>query len=310
MNLTAYLIHSKQPRTAEELRDKISGYEQGSLDSFRRMFERDKEILRELEIPLEVVKVEGDSGMVDAYFIDEERYWMRDPGLTPDEQAALMLAVELVEVEGPSADAGGVGLFPMKLGIETAVTSGSSAVAASFNVDESTLELFTAITERRVARFRYRTPGGDDSERQLQPLSLANVAGHWYVAGIDLDRCADRVYRVDRVIGRVSLGPPDAFEAKSRPDIRAQLAGGPWTFGDGEVRVKIRFTPDVVWRAKNLFRSAAEFTERDEGVVMTLEVAEPANLIESVLSFGADAEVLEPESLRSGIVEHLRALIK
>lgn len=310
MNLTAYLLDSKQPRTAEELREKISGYEQGSLDSFRRMFERDKETLRELEIPLEVVKIDGDTGMVDAYFIDESRYWMRDPGLTPDEQAALMLAFELVDVGGPSTGLDGFGLSPMKLGIDADVESVSPAVGASVNVDASTLDFFTAITERREVRFQYRTPGGEDSERRLQPLSLASVAGHWYVAGIDLDRGADRVYRVDRVTSDLSLGPPGTFEATSRPDIRAQLAGGPWTFGEGEVRVRVRFVPDVVWRAKNLFRSAAEFTDCGADVVMTLNVAEPANLVESILSFGVDAEVLEPESLRLRLIEHLKALIK
>lgn len=309
MNLTAYLLDSRQPRTAEELREKISGYDQASLDSFRRMFERDKETLRELEIPLEVVKVEGDAGMVDAYFIDEYHYWMRDPGLTPDEQAALMLAFELVEVGGLSAELDGSGLYPMKLGIDASAGSASPAVGASVNVDEVTLGFFTAITERCEVRFQYRTPGGEDLERKLQPLSLASVAGHWYVAGIDLDRGADRVYRVDRVTSDLALGPPGAFEAESRPDIRAQLAGGPWTFGEGEVRVTVRFASDVVWRAKNLFRSAAEFTDRSADVVMTLNVAEPANLVESILSFGAKAEVLEPESLRVGLVEHLKALM-
>lgn len=308
MNLTAYLLDSKQPRTAEELREKISGYEQGSLDSFRRMFERDKETLRELEIPLEVVKVEANSGIVDAYFIDEDRYWMRDPGLLPDEQAALMLAFELVDVGVPPADIGDLGLSPMKLGIDALAETISPPVGATVDVDETTLDFFTAITERREVQFHYQTPGGESSERKLQPLSLASVGGHWYVAGTDLDRGADRIYRVDRVTGGVRSGSPGAFEAEVRPDIRAQLAGGPWTFGEGVVRVKVRFASDVVWRAKNLFRSAAEFTNNGDDVLMTLDVAEPANLIESILSFGPDAEVLEPESLRSGLVSHLKAL--
>ncbi|RIK11210.1 MAG: hypothetical protein DCC49_01310 [Acidobacteria bacterium] len=310
MNLTAYLLDSRQPRTAEEIRDKIPGYEQGSLDSFRRMFERDKETLRELEIPLEVIKIEADAGIVDAYFIDEGQYWMRDPQLTPDEQAALMLAIELVHVEGALAGADGLGLSPMKLGLDAVAEAKDPAIGASVDVDEITLEFFAAITERREVTFRYRTPGGEDSVRKLRPLSLANVAGHWYIGGTDLDKDALRIYRVDRVTSEVSSGPAGAFEVKSRPDIRAQIAGGPWTFGEGDVEVKVRFSPDVVWRAKNVFRSAGEFSDDGDGILMTLTVAEPANLIESILSFGVDAEVIEPESLRSGLVEHLKALVK
>lgn len=310
MNLTAYLLDSPRPCTADELRQRIRGYGQSNTDAFRRMFERDKETLRELEVPLEVVRLDGDGGAVDAYYIDDQRYRMPDPGLTPEEQAALMIAIEAVQVRGTGAGLGDVSLSPIKLGIEAGSAGSEGSAVASVNVDGAAiLEFFSAVTERREVRFTYRAPGEEAAERSLQPMSLANVSGRWYVGGTDIDREALRIYRVDRVIGEVISGPAGAFEVRSRPNIRAQLGGGPWTFGQGDVKVKVRFDPEVVWRARNIFRSAAEFSEMGTHVDMTLHVAEPANLIESVLAFGRSAEVVEPPSLRSGVIAHLKALV-
>lgn len=310
MNLTAYLIDSSRPCTAEEIRSKISGYGQENSESFRRMFERDKETLRELEIPLEVVKVETDSGTVDAYRIDGEKYRMPDPGLTPEEQAALMMAIERVRIEGALDYMGDMALTRLKLGIESVADNLETPLTMNINVESRhVVEFFAAVMERRVAKFKYRTYGGEVAQRSLQPMSLANVGGKWYVGGVDLDRNSVRIYRIDRVIDDVELGLPDAFEVTERPNIREQLSGGPWTFGLGEYEVRLAFKPEVVWRARATYGPDATFVETGARVVMTIKVAEPENLLPSLLDFGAEVEVLEPESLRSQLVEYLKALV-
>src|ERR671919_1957396 len=54
INLIAALLEARHPMTAEDIRQSIAGYEQSSREAFRRSFERDKEALRAMGIPLEL----------------------------------------------------------------------------------------------------------------------------------------------------------------------------------------------------------------------------------------------------------------
>src|SRR3990170_3791186 len=91
INLIAALLDSRRPMTAAEIRERIAGYQNENFEAFRRSFERDKAELREMGIPIEVVK---DTDDVDAYTIPPGKYYMPDLDLQPDELAALKLAAD------------------------------------------------------------------------------------------------------------------------------------------------------------------------------------------------------------------------
>ena len=91
LNLTAALLDTPRPLTAAELRDRVPGYPDADA-SFRRAFERDKDDLREMGVPVELSDVDSPTGPVAAYRIHKDQYYLRDPGLEPDELAALHLA--------------------------------------------------------------------------------------------------------------------------------------------------------------------------------------------------------------------------
>jgi len=60
INLVICLLHTRSFISAERLREIIPGYgDATSDDAFKRMFERDKEDLRDLGIPLETGTVAG-----------------------------------------------------------------------------------------------------------------------------------------------------------------------------------------------------------------------------------------------------------
>ena len=59
LNLIAALIHTVVPMTAEEIREEVEGYGGASEASFRRAFERDKDELRSMGIPISVSTVPG-----------------------------------------------------------------------------------------------------------------------------------------------------------------------------------------------------------------------------------------------------------
>src|SRR5918994_1734460 len=92
LNLTALLLETPRPLSAVEIRDRLGVYAAEN-DAFRRAFERDKDDLRAMGVPLEVQDVPGVVPAVEGYRIPQDRYYLRDPGLTAEEAAAPGVAV-------------------------------------------------------------------------------------------------------------------------------------------------------------------------------------------------------------------------
>ena len=87
LSLVVCLLSSQRYLTATQIRAAVPGYPD-SFDAFKRMFERDKEELRELGIPLDM----GSNGPLDeelGYRIPRQAYVLPDIRLEPDEAAVL-----------------------------------------------------------------------------------------------------------------------------------------------------------------------------------------------------------------------------
>ena len=99
LNLLAFLLTAERPVTADEIRMTVAGYDRGSDEAWRRMFERDKDLLRHLGIPLELRPT--DAWEVEhGYVVPKDAYALPDPGLTDEERAALWLAAKVVRIGG------------------------------------------------------------------------------------------------------------------------------------------------------------------------------------------------------------------
>ena len=99
MNLTAALLDTRVPLTAEALRERVGGYPDDRV-AFRRSFERDKDDLREMGIPIRIEEIPDSLPRAEGYLIRNDEYYLRDPGLTADELAALHLATAAVRIDG------------------------------------------------------------------------------------------------------------------------------------------------------------------------------------------------------------------
>src|SRR4051812_16695669 len=121
VNLVAALLEAPRPLTRDELRERVPGYAEDE-NAFRRTFERDKDSLRQMGIPISVEALDpGSPESPEGYRVRREQYELADPGLQPDELAALHLAASAVQMEGltgtealwklggDAADAGGGG---------------------------------------------------------------------------------------------------------------------------------------------------------------------------------------------------------
>lgn len=304
MNLVAALLETTRPLSAEELRTQVPGYPDDAGPTFHRAFERDKEDLRELGVPLVVEAIPGTDPPRDGYRIPRDEYYLPDPNLEPDELAALHLAVSTVQVGAGTDDEA-----LWKLGGVIAADGHSSeaeggAPVASLPTDARLPILFGAVADRRRVGF---THGGVD--RVVDPYRLDFRRGRWYLTGFDHDRDGVRSYRLDRIEGEaVTHDPAGAFE---RPDtIDAGAERQPWELGDdGPVEALVLVDADQAGAAVQLAGEEAVRARRDDGSVeLALAVTNPVAFRSFVLTFLEDAEVLGPPALRDELIAWLEGL--
>jgi proteasome accessory factor B len=305
INLIAALLESPRPMTAEEIREEIAGYGGSSLAAFRRNFERDKETLRAMGIPLELKELDPLGIDPDGYTIPKERYYLPELDLEADELAALRIAADAILGSNEVAEAG-----LMKLAAES---DGLPAVgpriawAADLAAEQPLLAAaYSAVVERTTVTFDYLRAGEDlPRRRTVEPYSLLHRRGHWYIVGRDVERDAVRAFKVSRVAN--SLTPTGSnFDVPASFDASDHLGGEAWEVGPDEPETAtVRFSPTMRWWADQNLGEAAHREGPDGSVEVDLPVANLDALISWVIGFAGEVVVVAPESARQQMRSHL-----
>ncbi|MGH2819833.1 MAG: helix-turn-helix transcriptional regulator [Actinomycetota bacterium] len=299
INLIAALLETRTPMTAEQVRTEIAGYDRGSFDAFRRTFERDKEALRAMGIPLEVVPTDPFAEQADGYIISKERYSLPDLDLEADELAALRLAAL-----GEQAH---TGLLKLSVSSEAA-TSGGPPLVAGANVGAEhphLVPLYAALLERHPVRFGYETGRGSVGDRSVEPHALVHRAGHWYLVGRDAADGETKTFKLSRFTSEVRT-LPGVYRMPAHSDAGERVASKAWEFGGDEpVAVVVRFDPALRWWAEQNL-SGFPTTEPEGGALdVEMRVTNVEALLGWVLEFHGGAEVVSPGHIRARVVEHI-----
>lgn len=306
LNLTAVLLDTPRPLAAEELRQKVDGYPPPGA-AFHRTFERDKDDLRVLGIPLRVERVPATDPPIDGYRIEADDYYLPDPGLDPDELAALHLASLAVRLEGLGDQEalwklGGVVSDGEPSPVQNQSDPGIVGdVVASLPGDPALVPIFQAISERRVIRFGYR-----EQEREVEPWRLDFHRGRWYLTGFDRIRDGERNFRLDRIEGVVDT--TDIPAEQTPPKVVSDGPRAPWEIGEEEQTMARLLVdrPQVESAARQLGPEVAAEPQQNGSVVFTVPVAKYDAFRTFVLGFLDHAEVLEPAEWRQDIVSWLQ----
>ncbi len=298
LNLLAFLLTAQRPVSADEIRFTVAGYGQDSDEGFRRMFERDKELLRTLGIPLSMAAT--DHWEVEfGYVVPPDEYRIEDPGLTEEELTALGLAAHAVRVG--SVAPGPAALF--KLGGASAPGSGEP-LAADLGADIATVaKAFAAVRERRRLSFTYR-----ERPRTIDPYGLVHRRGHWYVLGPEPANDEVRAYRLDRASGLAAGETAAAFVRPASFSARAALADVPWEAGSDQVTATVRFDASGAWWAERQLGAAAAVSPAgDDGAIeVTMPVANTDAFIGWLIGFDDHAELVAPPDLREAFLARVR----
>ena len=162
LNLTAALLETPRPLTADDIAERIFGYPEDKI-AFRRAFERDKEALRDMGIPIVMTDVSGRIRPRLGYRIPKDQYYLRDPGLEPDELAAL--APRRLGHPARGRRGHGRALEARRRARAADSQEAAPAMVAAIPVDDRLVKLFGAVGERRPVTFTYR-----DEQRTVDPV--------------------------------------------------------------------------------------------------------------------------------------------
>jgi len=303
VNLVALLLESRTPLTFEQIRGKLAdAYEHPDVNSAKRMFERDKDVLRDIGVPIEVVAVDvwdAEQG----YAISKDRYYLPEISFTPAEISALVVAARSAG-DTSAEDA----VRKLLSGAADGVFAGlaGSGLGASGGAQHPRLSAAAeAVAGQRRVRFSYRTARGQASDRTVDAYGLVIRGGHWYLVGRDLDRGEIRSFRLSRMASQLvaegeASAPPEDFRAAEH------VQAGPWGPGEPLTRAVVAFSPDAAWWAPKGVQGAETVRTRADGWTEVSVPFQPGESLAAwISSFGPDAEALEPPELREEVVRRL-----
>lgn len=310
LNLLIMLLVAKRFVPKSRIREIL--YADTGDEAFEKMFDRDKEELRSLGVPVEV-------GQIDAYFDDEPGYRV-EPGefalpqidLSADEAAVVGLATRVWEHQRMARATTEAVRKLTAAGAE--IDLGALDIAQPrLPADEPAFDVFfEALLERSVVEFDYwRSGTAQPARRRLQPWGVTRSSGRWYVVGFDLDRQEERVFRLSRVQGQAQrVGRPGAYTIPEGTDVSATTRRLAPPVSTEPVVVLARTGSAVPLRraADEVEHDVPGPDDRTTWDRLTLHRAS-VGVVDEVLGLGPVVVLESPERLRQEVVARLGAVL-
>jgi proteasome accessory factor B len=206
LNLVFAMMSTHRAISRSDIRDNVAGYEDANSDeAFERMFERDKDELRSMGLPIETVT--DNMGDILGYRISPSEYEFVDLELSPDDLIVLGVAAQVWDQAVLSAPAQ-TALRKIEAKYGKSVVAPPAELSGLVRLqahDVSLPILLRAAREKRVVKFNYQNREGLQSVRSIEPWAVICREGHWYCIGFDLNRNEQRTFKLPRIQGSVKL---------------------------------------------------------------------------------------------------------
>ena len=314
------MLNSNRPLSRSEIRDAVRDYPSGgNQDAFERMFERDKDELRSMGIPIQSVEIDGPEGI--GYAIARSDAFLPAIDASESEIYALALASRMWS-EASWSHAATTALRKLEL-VGGFSTDTDIAFNVSVRVDSAALTaLLNAAEQRHQVSFRYRPADNSAAQtRHLQPWGVVAARGQWYAVGHDVDRGATRAFRMSRIVGDISTNkkvPP--FDPAPDVDLRSLVLSqfpSPTTV-DVVVDLAPGKAPRLRQMATEVRSDSASFSKIDPDTMCAevlragsaATVESPPEVVDLVRQSLADLVAIEPRELDADELERLAAAAK
>ena len=308
-NLVVALMATEIGLTKQQILDNVSGYRQrveagARTDALEKMFERDKDELRTLGVPIETIGDPGDQNDLREarYRIPKAEYDLpEDIEFSAAELAVLQLAGSVWSAESSSVDAQAGVRKIRALGIDGDEPIIGFAPRITAN-EESFAPLQTAIETSRVVSFAYLKPGEQSPRtRTVEPLALVDYEARWHVYGIDFDADDERTFLLSRIVGGI-----DITKKSFDPGLR-EGAGGRARAGLEEVAARNTAVLEITPGTEAALRLGRRAASRIQG--FSVGYVDEHIFADELASYGPEVRVVEPASLRDAVIARLTAII-
>ncbi len=283
-----------------------------TFETSKRTIYRDIEALCEAGVPLISIPGRGYSLM--------EGYFLPPLSFTADEATMLLLGSEFMEqnfdaqYRGAAQAAGRkiAGVLPEKLRNEVAYLQNSIrfiSAEQSISASDKLQQLRRAIIERTTVRFHYSTRHSKDGQstqttREADPYGLVHTLSNWHLTAYCHTRHDIRTFRLDRMDNLELL--PKTFNRPAnfvmQDDNRSDQR---------RITIRVLFDEEIarwVREARSYYVTNEE--ETADGLLVTLQVRHESEVIQWLLSWGRNAQVLEPQSLQKRLAEEAEGVLR
>jgi proteasome accessory factor B len=309
-SLVLALLATDHGLTKSQILSTVQGYRQrysahGDNANLERQFERDKDDIRELGVPIETLESPGQAGNNQnlRYRIPRGEYELpRDISFTAEETALLGLAAMVWREGSLSAESRRAMIKLKALGMET--VEPVLAYEPHVRVREEAFEpLNTAIEKRHVVRFGYLKPGESDaSVRTIAPLALVQFQGRWHCCAIDPESGERKTFLLRRIVTPVSAtGATFAATDGDEAERGLRDLGEVWSSHTAEV-VVVKGT-DAATRLRK--QRGAGVSENGN---LLLHYVDLNILADELAGYGPEVIAVSPPELVIAVRQRLRAV--
>jgi len=293
----------------------------GEMGVSEKTIRRDLEFLQGINYPIE--EAVGDRGRKTWRYIGNGS--LPPLTFTYDEAAALYLARRFLEpLAGTNlGDAADSALQKIRCTLGEKALEFFDQVLGTFHIADTAVGDYTskaeiidslqiAVEEHKVTRLTYQSQHATKpAARDVHPYKLVHHKHSLYLFAFDPEWCMVRRYKVDRIeqaeVAQSVFEPPGDF------DVQRHLAGSFGIYGgSGDVTVVVKILSAAVRYAvesKRHHRGVLTH-QRDGSLLVRFQLSSTVEIKSWVLSFGANAVVLEPETLRHEIACELAHLLE
>ncbi|NQX27453.1 WYL domain-containing protein [Microbacteriaceae bacterium VKM Ac-2854] len=310
-SLVLALIAAENGLTKTEILATVQGYRQrGDTGAARtateRQFERDKDDLRELGIPVETVDAPGDPGNTQTarYRIAKGDYDLpADISFSSDEVQLLRLAGAVWREGTLSAQSRRALIKLRSIGVES--QDPVIGLAPRIRVRDAAFEpLGDALDRSNVVRFPYLKPGDAAPRiRTIEPRALVHHQGRWHLHGWDRDAAATRTFLLARIVGPVVITAL-TFTPDGRDHSAIALAELDEILARTVALLRVRPESDAALR---LARRAGAVAAA-EGLI-ELHYTDPEILADELAGYGPEVLVIAPSALADRVRARLRRIL-
>jgi proteasome accessory factor B len=310
-SLVLALLASENGLTKTEILSTVQGYRQdfshtGDNANLDRKFERDKDDIRELGVPLETVSPPGDPGNNQhlRYRIPRGAYELpADISFSAEETTLLGLAAMVWREGSLSAESRRALLKLRSLG----VTADEPILGYAPRVrvrDVAFDALNAALGHGAYVRFAYLKPGEAEARvRTVAPLALVQHQGRWHLAAAEQGTGLRKTFLLRRIVGKVtttggSYAPAEGVE--SVDESARALAELEEVWNAHTAVVETVAGSDAETRLAKRRGTVAEAS------TLHLHYSDLAIIADELAGFGPEVLVVSPPELRAAVRDRLR----